>query len=180
MIHEPGNLPLFPRVLPAGCPGALGSRLDGARFSPLRASAGASMTHADPDPTPAVGLAPMVLYVCTTCRDADHVVGQDVPCAGARLFAALGAAPVDPAVTIVPVECLSACKRSCAASFSAPGKWTYVYGDLPAEAAAAMLLQSARLYAEAPDGLIPWKIRPDALKKGVLARVPAVPASPPR
>ncbi len=115
----------------------------------------------------------MVLYVCTTCRDADHVVGQETPCAGSRLFAALAAAPADPAVTIVPVECLSACKRSCSVSFAAPGKWTYVYGDLPAEQAAATVLQGARLYAEAPDGLIPWKLRPDALKKGAIARIPA-------
>ncbi len=133
------------------------------------------MTYADPEPIPTSVLAPMVLYVCTTCRDADHVAGQEAPGAGARLFAALSAMPSDPAVAIVPVECLSACKRGCAVSFSAPGKWTYVYGDLSAETAETVL-HGARLYAEAPDGLIPWKIRPDALKKGVLARVPAIPA----
>jgi predicted metal-binding protein len=114
----------------------------------------------------------MTLYVCTTCRDADHVVGQGAPCAGARLLAALVAAPIDPAIRIVPVECLSVCKRTCSVSFAAPGKWTYVYGDLPAETAAPVILDGARLYAQAPDGLIPWKQRPDALKKGVVARVP--------
>ena len=115
---------------------------------------------------------PMVLYVCTTCRDADHVVGQTSPCAGSRLLAALQAEGAHPAITIEPVECLSVCKRICAASFAAPGKWTYVYGDLPAGSAAAILLEGARLYAESPDGLIPWKLRPDALKKGVVARIP--------
>ena len=95
------------------------------------------MTNAIQDPTGTAAPAPMVLYVCTTCRDADHVVGQGAPCAGARLFAAISAAPVDPAITIVPVECLSVCKRTCAVSFAAPGKWTYVYGDLPAETAAS-------------------------------------------
>ena len=134
------------------------------------------MTHAIDDQLPAPELlAPMMLYVCTTCRDADHVVGQGAPCAGARLFAAISAAPVDPAITIVPVECLSVCKRTCAVSFAAPGKWTYVYGDLPAETAAATILSGARMYAEAKDGLIPWKQRPDALKKGAIARIPALP-----
>ena len=114
----------------------------------------------------------MILYVCTTCRDADHVVGQGAPCAGARLYAQVTAAPADPLIKIVPVECLSVCKRTCAVSFAAPGKWTYVYGDLPAETASEIVLLGARLYAEAKDGLIPWKMRPDALKKGVIARVP--------
>ncbi len=116
---------------------------------------------------------PMTLYVCTTCRDAEHVVGQGAPCAGARLFAAIDAAPADPLIRVIGVECLSACKRPCSVSFFAPGKWTYVFGDLPADSAAATVLLGARLYAEAKDGLIAWKLRPDALKKGVLARVPA-------
>lgn len=115
----------------------------------------------------------MTLYVCTTCRDVDHVVGQEAPCAGARLYANLAAATAGDFVRLVPVECLSVCKRTCAVSFAAPGKWTYVYGDLPAETAAETILAGARLYAAAPDGLIPWKQRPDALKKGVVARVPA-------
>ena len=126
----------------------------------------------DPAPLEA-SAAPMILYVCTTCRDADHVVGQATPCAGARLYAAIEAAPCDPLVRVVPVECLSACKRPCTVSFVAPGKWTYVFGDLPADSAAEIVRLGARLYAEATDGLIPWKLRPDALKKGALARVPA-------
>ncbi len=134
------------------------------------------MTHADQTsvaPAPvAASSVPMVLYVCTTCRDADHVVGQGTPCAGARLHAAIMAGPADPLVRIVPVECLSACKRACSVSFVAPGKWTYVFGDLT-EASADIVRLGARLYAEAKDGLIPWKLRPDALKKGALARVPA-------
>ena len=112
----------------------------------------------------------MPLYVCTTCRDAAH--SPDAPSAGARLYASITAAPADAAVRIVPVECLSVCKRVCAVSFAAPGKWTYVYGDLPAATAADIILHGARLYAEAPDGIIPWKQRPDALKKGAVARVP--------
>ena len=116
---------------------------------------------------------PMTLYVCTTCRDAGHVA--DKPSAGARLYANIAAAFADPSIRVVPVECLSVCKRTCAVSFAAPGKWTYVYGDLPAETAAETLLHGARLYAEAADGIIPWKQRPDALKKGVIARVPPLP-----
>ena len=126
--------------------------------------------------SPAPPLAPMILYVCTTCRDAGYV--PDQPCAGARLYANIAAAPVDAAIKVVPVECLSVCKRTCAVSFAAPGKWTYVYGDLPAETAAEIVLHGARLYAETPDGIIPWRQRPDALKKGAIARIPPLPARP--
>ena len=117
----------------------------------------------------------MTLYVCTTCRDATH--SADAPCAGARLYANIAAVATDPAVRISPVECLSVCKRTCAVSFAAPGKWTYIYGDLPADTAAEIILRGACLYTEAADGIIPWKQRPDALKKGAIARVPPLPGA---
>ena len=120
--------------------------------------------------------APMTLYVCTTCRVADAPLERP----GARLHAALAAIADDPAITIEPVECLSVCKRACTVAFAAPGKWTYVYGDLPADSSAATLLDGARLYAKAKDGLIPWKLRPDPLKKGVVSRVPPLPPIAPR
>lgn len=113
------------------------------------------------------------VYVCVTCRDAGDA--PDALRAGARLFEGLVASR-DDALDIVPVECLSVCKRPCSVSFAAPGKWTYVYGDLPPEAAVPLIREAARLYAAAPDGLIPWKLRPDAIKKGVVARIPPFPS----
>ena len=110
------------------------------------------------------------VYVCVTCR----AEGEEGPVrAGRRLLDAL-AAELGPApgVALVPVECLSVCRRPCTVSFAAPGKWTYVYGDLPAEGAAPVVAEAARLYGAAPDGLIPWKLRPDPIKRGVVARVP--------
>ena len=67
------------------------------------------------------------------------------------------------------------CKRACTISFAAPGKWTYVYGDLPADTGAEVILDGAALYGATSDGLIPWKQRPDALKRGVVSRVPPLP-----
>ena len=114
--------------------------------------------------------APTTVFVCTTCRDAAH--DPDLPSAGARLYAALLKETLPDDVRLVPVECLSVCKRTCAVSFAAAGKWTYVYGDLPADEAAPTILAGAQLYGQAADGIIPWRQRPDALKKGVIARVP--------
>ena len=114
------------------------------------------------------------IYVCTTCKLADEAGFAAPDRAGARLHRALSAlasereAPVE----IIPVECLSVCKRACTISFAAPGKWTYVYGDLPADTGADVILDGAALYGATSDGLIPWKQRPEALKRGVVSRVP--------
>ena len=76
---------------------------------------------------------------------------------------------------IQPVECMSACSHSCAISFAAIGKYTYLFGDLPyAEemSAIADVFNCADKYYLSPDGLLPWSERPAALKKGVVARIP--------
>jgi predicted metal-binding protein len=98
--------------------------------------------------------------------------------AGARLYAALNHAVSGeggPKVTLVPVDCMSVCKRPVTVGFATPGKWTYVYGDFARDgldAAADIILDGAKRFAAAPDGLIPWKERPEALKRGVIARLP--------
>lgn len=108
--------------------------------------------------------------VCLTCRrDGDDPAA---PRAGARLHAALAAAAEGRAdVDVVGVECLSVCKRPVTVGLAAAAKWTYVYGDFAPEAAGA-ILDAAALYGATADGLIPWKTRPEALKKGVVARIP--------
>lgn len=126
-----------------------------------------------PDPSPhAAAPAPTTVLVCLTCRREGDAA--DAPRAGARLHEALaaGAATRDD-VTVVGVECLSVCKRPVTIGFASPAKWTYVYGDFD-ETAAEAILATAGLYGTAADGLIPWKMRPDAFKKGVVARIPPV------
>lgn len=114
----------------------------------------------------------VTIYVCSTCRAPSD--DPDGPRAGTRLAADLrrrarrGGAG---AVNVVPVECLSVCRRPVTVGFSAPGKWTYVYGDFPPDSAEAILAAAAQ-YAAADDGLIPWRERPEALKRGVVARLP--------
>ncbi|MGY2047296.1 DUF1636 domain-containing protein [Methylobacterium sp. JK268] len=116
----------------------------------------------------------VTLYVCTTCRaDSDS---PDGPRAGARLHAALAEAFADEAVTVAPVECLSVCKRPCTVAVASPGRWTYVYGDLDPAGAVAILRDGLSRYAAAPEGIVPWRERPEAFRKGVVARIPPVTA----
>jgi len=75
---------------------------------------------------------------------------------------------------IQEVECMSACSHACAVSFAAAGKYTYLFGDLPANEPKSVeaVLECASQYYAKPDGLLPWSERPQALKKGVLAKIP--------
>jgi len=47
-----------------------------------------------------------------------------------------------------------------------------VFGNLDAADDAAALLKGARLLAASQDGLMPWRDRPEALKRGLIARLP--------
>ena len=129
-----------------------------------------------PTPDPKRAPVPTTVLVCVTCRRAEDAA--EAPRAGARLAEALAAAAESrDDVRVVPVECLSVCKRPVTIGFAADEKWTYVYGDFDDEAAPAILAAVA-LYGAADDGLIPWKMRPDAFKKGVVARIPPLFARP--
>jgi predicted metal-binding protein len=117
------------------------------------------------------------LYVCVTCRKADAPEGDLRP--GERLHRALSEALQGtcdlPPVRIEPVECLSGCKRACTVALSGPGRWTYVYGDLDPDASIEAILDGIRRYGATTNGLVPWRERPEAFRKGVLARIPPFP-----
>ena len=135
-----------------------------------------------PDPSPGPGTA--ILSVCTTCRAAGDT---SEPRAGAKFLAALLAEadrePV-PGLTIEGAECLSVCKRPCTVAVASAGRWTYVYGDFDGredpDASARILLAGLRRYIETPDGIVPWRERPEAFRKGVVARIPPFKSAPNR
>ncbi len=108
------------------------------------------------------------LFVCVTCRREG-----DPPAElrrGARLHATLKARAPD--LEVVAVECLSNCTRACSAAVAAPGKWTYVIGDLDPERNVDDMLAFARAHTEAADGLPAWRERPVHVRQHTIARVP--------
>lgn len=113
------------------------------------------------------------LIVCTTCKGTG-AFDPEGPRPGAQLLAALAAGGVPPGVTLRGVECLSACSTGCAVALSAPGKWSYVYGRLDPALHADAILDGAARYAASPDGVVPWRDRPEVFRKQSLARVPPV------
>ncbi|WP_421994590.1 DUF1636 family protein [Reyranella sp.] len=115
------------------------------------------------------------LYVCISCRGTPPGP-PDAARPGARLLAAVerlaAEQPQDMQLSIVPVECLSNCQRGCSAAIAAPGKWTYVIGDLDPDRHAGDIVAFARLHQGHQDGLPVWRERPAHVRKSTIARVP--------
>ena len=129
-------------------------------------------------PGPAPAHAPAELLVCVKC-----LRGGEPPAHGVRpgqaLHDALAAEGMPPGVRLTAVECLQNCDRGCSVALrGGPERWIYVYGNLDADTHAALLVEGAALYAGTPDGLIPWRARPEHFKRNCIARIP--PQNPPQ
>jgi predicted metal-binding protein len=109
------------------------------------------------------------VYVCITCRHPGEPESEPRP--GAVLAAATAKAAEGGGVAVQPVRCLANCTRGLSAAVRCNGSWTYVFGGLDAACGPA-LVEGARLLAGAADGIMPWRGRPQSLKRGLIARVP--------
>ena len=127
--------------------------------------------------TPARDAAATVIYVCTTCRRPDD--SEDYPRPGVSLAAATIAAARNTNIKVQPLRCLANCKRGCTAVMRRPDAWTYVFGHLDPTADAQALVSGAELLSLSADGLMPWRGRPEVLKRGLIARVPPLDFSEP-
>lgn len=119
----------------------------------------------------AADLSAVTIVVCASCRDE---TGSDAhPRAGA-ILAADAAAAAAGEIRVATVECLGNCKRRLSAAILRDNCWSYVFGDLSIESGPD-LVAGAKLFAGSADGLIPWRGRPDSLKRGLVARIPPLP-----
>jgi len=112
------------------------------------------------------------VYVCITCRRASDPDAEPRP--GAQLADATVRAAQGSDIAVRRVRCLANCTRGPSAAVRANGganSWTYIFGGLD-PAAADALIEGARLLAGAADGLLPWRGRPEPLRRGLIARVP--------
>ena len=112
------------------------------------------------------------VYVCITCRRAGDP--EDGVRPGLLLARATARAAEGSGVTVRQVRCLANCNRAVSAAVRCDGAWTYVFGGLDADSDAAALIEGALLLARAEDGVMPWRGRPEILKRGLIARVPPI------
>lgn len=114
------------------------------------------------------------LSVCTSCR-LDRSGPYEADKTDGRPFAGLveATATDDSALRVRPIGCLLQCARACSAGLTAPGKWSYAFDGLPpTQASADMLVAFAKLYADSPDGVVPFARWPRGIQAHFGARLP--------
>jgi len=82
------------------------------------------------------------------------------------------------AIDLYPVRCMGACDRSCMVAFAAPNKLTFIVGELSPTDSVSDLLQFSGQYVKHCEGKVPYKERPNAVKKGIHAVLPPLPIAP--
>lgn len=131
-----------------------GMRIDAARDAGPDAETGLSAT----------------IYVCITCRRPGDP--EDAPRAGASFARTVARAAEGAGIAVRGIRCLGNCRRGLSATIARDGAWTYVFGHLDPARDSAALIAGAQLLARSTDGLMPWNVRPEPLKRGLVARVP--------
>jgi len=112
------------------------------------------------------------VLVCITCRAAADSADA-APRAGPALAEATAAAAANaPDISVRRIRCLGNCGRGPSAAIRCDNTWTYVFGGLDPSFDGPSLIVGARLLAQAADGIMPWRGRPEPLKRGLIARVP--------
>ncbi|SON56596.1 putative metal-binding protein [Hartmannibacter diazotrophicus] len=120
--------------------------------------------------------AEVTLFVCTSCRRTLDETETLFDHPGEAIHAAMEARLADePAIRVEAVDCLAVCKRPATVALSGDGFWTYLVGDLTAEANLDEIEAATRAYLASGNGIIPWRERPVSFRKGVVARMPPLP-----
>ena len=114
------------------------------------------------------------LYVCVKCNLENNKDGKT---SGVVLLENLDhllqqEAQLKNVLSLKPISCMNACKRSCSVGFASKGKVSYLFGDLKAEEHEKEILECVSLYVSKFDGIVKKAERPENLKENILARLP--------
>ncbi|WP_421925641.1 DUF1636 family protein [Neoaquamicrobium sediminum] len=112
----------------------------------------------------------VTIIVCSSCRY-PGTPAETFPRPGSALADSTRKAAAGSTVDVRQVACLGNCKRGLSAAVLRAGSWSYIFGELDA-GSAADLVTGAELFAGSSDGFMPFRNRPEALKRGLIARVP--------
>lgn len=104
------------------------------------------------------------IVVCSTCE------GTDGKGFAARLRVGLADRSME--FTVQDHDCMSNCGRPLSVAFSAPGKATYLFGDIDPAGDLEDTLALAALYAECADGWIEDARPAGRLRQCLIGRVP--------
>ncbi|NJL57515.1 DUF1636 domain-containing protein [bacterium] len=117
-----------------------------------------------------------VLFVCKSCNSVHSDEVDYEKAEGAVLLNQLRGLYQNGShrdqLEIKPVGCLWTCSRPCSIAFSVTDKATYLFTNVPATGAEA-LLQFGELYVNSQNGDISWKQFPEVLQSTEVAKIPS-------
>jgi predicted metal-binding protein len=111
----------------------------------------------------------VTIIVCETCRDPSDPDREPRP--GALLAEATRLAASGSRLKVFRTACLGTCQRGLGAAIGRDGCYTYVFGNLDV-GCGADLVAAAKLFSTSDNALLPWRGRPERLKRGMVARLP--------
>ena len=116
------------------------------------------------------------VHVCTNCQHPDYRSRRLGKAGGEALSEALKAALEEQRLghtfKIELITCLGNCKKRCRISVAAPGRWSWLIGDLSPEDDFTDLMDFLRAWQRAENGLIPKEERSKWLLRHGIGRVP--------
>ena len=113
------------------------------------------------------------IVVCGSCRYPGQPP-ETSPRPGAALAAATREAARHSDIAVKQAGCLGNCERGLSAAILREGSWSYLFGGLDCDSADD-LIAGATLFARSGDGFMPYSDRPEALRRGLIARIPTSP-----
>ena len=115
------------------------------------------------------------ILVCDSCRHEDFPKVADTR-PGALLLKALAKQELPVEIAVRSVKCLSNCSQGCSIALRGEGRWSYVYGNLTPNEHVSTIIEGATKYLTSADGLVPWRDRPEHVRKNCIARIPPLEA----
>ena len=109
------------------------------------------------------------LFVCSLCRFSEKENKKYGLSGGQYLIEELQKSLKDregrDRITIKPVSCMAACRRSCAVTLAADDKLTFILERLAPVESAPDLLKFVEQYVTAPNGKVPYRERSRAIQQ---------------
>lgn len=120
-----------------------------------------------------------VVHVCTNCKHPVYKSRRHGVIGGEALSHAVKTALVehglDGRVSVEEIPCLGNCKKRCRLSIAAPGRWSWLFGNIAPEDDLSEFIFVIREWLNIENGLIPKNERRKWLMRHTLGRVPPVP-----
>ncbi|MFK8186417.1 MAG: DUF1636 domain-containing protein [Phormidesmis sp.] len=119
------------------------------------------------------------LFVCSACRFSSHEASRDGVSGGQylieQLHQSLTERDLQDAIHLEPVRCMAGCQKPCNVSLTAPGKLTFILSEVSPLDGADALSAFCQQYTACPDGRVPYRERPVAVRQSTAFVLPPFP-----